>query len=99
MIFGIKTKKDKRIEELENLLSYTLTTRLKAQSKTKDVVTLRRNQLVEPGVDVEFAKQLTVKRFSEDLRPYVKFEEVVSPSGDNVLYASLDVLKDKGGYI
>jgi hypothetical protein len=99
MIFGIKTKKDKRIEELENLLSYTLTTRLKAQTKSKDVVTLRRNQLVEPGVDVEFAKQLTVKRFSEDLRPYVKFEEVVSPSGDNILYASLEVLKDKGGYI
>lgn len=99
MIFGIKTKKDKRIEELENLLSYTLTTRLKAQTKSKDVVTLRRNQLVEPGVDVEFAKQLTVKRFLEDLRPYVKFEEVVSPSGDNILYASLEVLKDKGGYI
>ena len=99
MIFGIKTKKDKRIEELENLLSYTLSTRLKADTQKREVITLRRNQLVEPGVDVEFAKQLTIKRFSEDLRPYVKFEEVVSPSGDNILYARLDVVTEKGGCI
>ena len=98
-MFGFKTKKDKRIEELEKLLDYLMHQQPKITTEEKQVVTLRRNQILEPGFDLEIAKELVAKRYGEDLRPYILYEVVTSPSGNQVLQAKLDVLSFMGGAV
>lgn len=99
MLFGFKTKKDKRIEELEKLVDYLMHQQPKITSEERQIVTLRRNQILEPGVDPEFAKQIVAKRYGEDLRPYIRFEVVTSPSENRVLQAKLDVVSFLGGSV
>lgn len=95
---GIKTKKDRRIEELESLLSY-MAAQPEFKAETKDVLTLRHNQILEPGVKQEFALDLISRRFGEELKPFIESNVVISPSGNKVLQASIDILIRKGGSV
>lgn len=65
-MFGIKTKKDKRIEELLEFLNYAMAQRPSITTIERDVVTLKATQILEPGMPVDFAKKHMVREMAED---------------------------------
>jgi hypothetical protein len=98
-MFGIKTKKDKRIEELEKLLNYAMAQRPSIATIERDVVTLRATQILEPGMPVDFAKKHIAREMAEHLENHIEYDvrdsEYHSPLVEGTLYVCIR----KGGAI
>lgn len=81
MIFGIKTKKDKKIEELEKELAFlkaqpVLPTGIYTRYSTKSFVTsIRFHKDEYDKVPTEFVKEELSKRMAHMLRDYMKYTE------------------------
>lgn len=88
MIFGIKTKKDRKIEFLQTELSYAWalneeklieieTLKDKLYRSTVKPQMLFIEERVDSDLPVEFVKQRIVRQIAEGIEPYVKYEESV----------------------
>lgn len=100
MIFGIKTKKDKRIEELEKLLDYmSATAKPHIATIERDVVTLKCKQILEPGMPVEFAKHRIARDFTEHIETQIDYDIRDSDTPYPVIEGTLRVVVQKGGTV
>lgn len=96
-MFGIKTKKDKRIEELEKLLNYVMAQRPSIATIERDVVTLRSTQILEPGMPVDFAKKHIARKMAEHLENHIEFDVRDSDCQFPIVEGTLHVCIRKGG--
>lgn len=73
-MFGFKSKKDKRIEELERQLSCMYMRIPKVVSQERNVVTLKTSIVLEPGMPVEFAKEHLARNMVETVREHMTYD-------------------------
>ena len=73
-MFGFKSKKDKRIEELERQLSYMYMRIPQVVSQEHNVVTLKTSIILEPGMPVTYAKEVLARNMVESVRDNMTFD-------------------------
>ena len=73
-MFGFKSKKDKRIEELERQLQATYMKSPKVLTIERDIVVLGANIAIEPGMPVEYAKEKLARKMVEDVKQFMTFD-------------------------
>lgn len=99
MIFGIKTKKDKRIEELEDMLfNIQYRDRLHAVSDERGVQKMRARVVLDMNEPVEYAKLRMARQFAEMIEPYIRYdvEDYKDEYGKRILTGTFHVAIDKG---
>jgi len=101
-MFGIKTRKDKRIEELErrnNELITALTLRLyMAETSSRDIQIYEYSTILEDGEPVDWAKERIAMEFRFMIRDDICFEIYTDDNtGENILHGRIGVLKRLGG--
>lgn len=73
-MFGFKSKKDKRIEELERQLQATYMKSPKVLTIERDIVVLGANIAIEPGMPVEYAKEMLARKMVEEVKQFMTFD-------------------------
>ena len=73
-MFGFKSKKDKRIEELERQLSCMYMRIPKVVSQERNVVTLKTSIALEPGMPVTYAKEILARNMVESVREHMTYD-------------------------
>ena len=73
-MFGFKSKKDKRIEELERQLQATYMKSPKVVAIDRDIVVLGANTAIEPGMPVEYAKEMLARKMVEEVKQFMTFD-------------------------
>ena len=73
-MFGFKSKKDKRIEELERQLQATYMKSPKVVAIDRDIVVLGANIAIEPGMTVEYAKEMLARKMVEEVKQFMTFD-------------------------
>ena len=101
-MFGIKTKKDKRIEELErrnNELITALNFRLyMAETSSRDIKIYEYSTSMADGEPVAWAKERIAMEFRFMIRDDICFEIYTDDNtGENILHGRIGVLKRLGG--
>jgi len=105
MIFGIKTKKDKRIEELEKEVEYlkiSLGWNRPAINCTQAEIQDLKCKYILPAfpVDkeerVEIAKHLVTEEFLKGIMPFIEYKLMTDELGQDVLVGSVSVVDKRG---
>lgn len=93
-MFGIKTKKDRRIEELEKLLGASNFKRPSIITTQQNVVCLRAKQIIGDYMTIECAKELIAQNMVEKVKEQITYEieDVGSGKGERVLTGYLTVV-------
>lgn len=65
-MFGLKTKKDKRIEKLENQLSSMYLKHPHIITTQGNVITLGATQILEDGMPTDYAKQMVARKLVDE---------------------------------
>ena len=73
-MFGFKSKKDKRIEELERQLQATYMKSHKVLTIDRDIVVLGANIAIEPGMTAEYAKEMLARKMVEEVKQFMTFD-------------------------
>lgn len=96
-MFGIKTKKDRRIEELEKLLVASNFKRPSIISTQQNVVCVGAKQTINEYMTIEYAKELIAQKMVEEVKKQITYdiEEVGSGKGERVLTGYLTVVYKK----
>lgn len=101
MIFGIKTKKDKRIEELEKEVEYlkvSLGWNRPAINYTKFETQDLKCRYIIPAIPldkeerVEIAKYQMTKEFSKVIMPFIEYKLMTDELGQDILIGKLSVV-------
>lgn len=77
-MFGFKSKKDKRIEELEHLLYVSQIQQPKIFQQNYNVETVSAMTVIEPGMPVDYAKGIIAGKIFDELKDRGLYFEVVS---------------------
>ena len=90
MIFGIKTKKDKKIEELQKEIKRLTYRPISVTSVQKKVDLLKANACFK-NFDVNtlpegYVESILCKELGEKLKPYIKVEQIIDYAEDMVIY-------------
>lgn len=91
MIFGIKSKKDKRIEELENMLATMYLRQPQIVEQKGSVVPLRAGIRLAHDVPLDVAKDMVVKVMSESIKDKIHYE-VDEVCGEMVINGYLNIV-------
>lgn len=73
-MFNFKTKKDKRIEYLENLLSAQLYKSPKIITENANTTTIGASVILEDCIPFEYAKREIARKFADELMDYIYFD-------------------------
>ena len=73
-MFGIKTKKDKRIEELENQLRSVYFRSPHIIATQGNVISLAATQLLEEGMSTFYAKRKIAEKFVDEAMRFVHYD-------------------------
>ena len=73
-MFGFKSKKDKRIEELERLLAITSVKQPRVITQEREVVTLQAKIILEPGMPIEYAKEHLAHLMVQEVKQHMTFD-------------------------
>ena len=73
-MFGIKTKKDKRIEELEKLVTLSRIEVPQIIRTERNVQTLAVKRVLEEGMSVEYAKEAITYDIARKLGEYIRYD-------------------------
>jgi len=76
MIFGIKTKKDKRIEELEGMLFVSKLEQPMPLKIEHNIVALGASQILEDGMPVEYAKERIARLMVDEIESHIYYDVV-----------------------
>jgi len=88
-MFGFKSKKDKRIEELEAML--TMKPHF-IETVNKKVHTLKSQTFIPSSeIPIEWVKEDLCRKFTDQLEPFIQFD-VVDVDGRHCLTAVLNVV-------
>ena len=93
MIFGIKTKKDKRIENLENMLFATRLQTPMPITIEKNIVTLGASQVLSNEMPVEYVKDHIARMMVEKVRDQI-FYDLEEHNGIRVMHGYLRIVID-----
>ncbi len=97
-MFGFKTKKDKRIKELERQLQAVYMERPHIISTERDIVVLGANIMIEPHMPVEYAKEVLAKKMVEEVKQFMTFDledDTEKASPYPILHSYLKVVSTK----
>lgn len=74
-MFGIKTKKDKRIEHLESLLAMPVAPyQTVVLESRRDAVAYKAQVILEAGLPVEYAKEQIARKIADEMRKHIAFD-------------------------
>ena len=73
-MFGIKTKKDKRIEELETQLSSIYFKQPRIITTHGNVIVLGAGQVLEIGMSPEYAKRMIAQKLIDEAINYITYD-------------------------
>ena len=105
MIFGIKTKKDKRIEELEKEVEYlkvSLGWNRPVINYTRFETQDLKCRYILPALPfdkeerVEIAKYQMTEEFSKGIMPFIEYRLIADELGQDVLVGRLSVVDKRG---
>lgn len=91
-MFGIKTKKDKRIEELEMRLHETYLRTPRVITQDRNSVTFGATIILEDGVPIEYAKDVIAKKMIDEAKQFIEYD-IDDSEGRHRLTGYLVVLK------
>lgn len=91
-MFGFKSKKDKRIEELERQLSCMYMKMPQVISQEHNVVTLKTSIILEPGMPIAYAKGVLARNMVESVRDNMTFDLDDDNEMKPILYGQLRVV-------
>lgn len=77
MIFGIKTKKDKRIEELEKQvedLQYTAFLKTPVMCVNYDIIEVKAKSVMDEQLPTDFFKDELCRKLADYIKPFVTFD-------------------------
>lgn len=77
MIFGIKTKKDKRIEELENKvkdLETTMFLKTPVMRVNYDVIEVKAKTVLDERLSTDYFKDALCQKLGDYIKPFVTFD-------------------------
>lgn len=93
-MLGIKTKKDKRIEQLENMLFATKLQTPMPVRIDKNIVALGASVVLEDLMPVEYAKELITRNMAEKIKDQI-FYDVEDREGLRVLHGYLRIVVER----
>lgn len=73
-MFGIKTKKDKRIEALEHQLDIMYFKRPQIITTKGNVIAMGATQILEEGMPVEYAKQMVARKLVDEAIRFIHYD-------------------------
>ena len=73
-MFGIKTKKDKKIEHLESLLARPMMPYVPLEIKKGDLIPYKAQIILSDGMPVEYAKEEIARGLSESMKHHIKYD-------------------------
>jgi len=91
-MFGIKTKKDKRIEELEEQLRYTYFKQPMIIENRGNVLTVASKVCLEDMMPVEYAKDKISRDMAENLKEYITYDVEQYSNGKKALSGYLKIV-------
>ena len=95
MMFGIKTKKDKRIEYLESLVMAQQYKRPTIIQQAKDIQTLGASIILERDMSIEYAKREVTRRLIEDAEQNIYYDVEDDNRGNKILRGYLRVVIER----
>lgn len=90
-MFGFKSKKDKRIEELEAMLFMRGTPRI-IESK-HNITTLGARLILEPDMPVEYAKEILARKMTEQIKDSMTYDLEDDSERHKILRATLKIVE------
>ena len=90
-MFGFKSKKDKRIEELERLLAIASVKQPWVVTQEREVVTLQAKIVLEPGMPIEYAKETLARKMTETVKEHMTYD-LDDEQRDHILYGHLRIV-------
>jgi len=98
-MFGFKTKKDKRIEELEKQLSAVYMRTPKVVECKSNVVTLTSSVVID-DVPVEFLKEKLARNMVDEVKKHMRFDidDITEDRNTKVLRGTIRVVVDQGAF-
>lgn len=91
MIFGIKTKKDKRIEDLKSMINSMIYKYPKIIASQKDSICLGASIIIEDDMPIEFAKKKLAEIMMKEVERQIYYD-VEDVDGKKVLKGYLRVV-------
>ena len=73
-MFGIKTKKDKRIEELENQLHSMYLKHPHIITTQGNIISLGATQILEEGMSCDYAKRKIAEKFVDEAMKFIYYD-------------------------
>lgn len=73
-MFGLKTKKDKRIEELEKQLSNMYLEHPHIITTQGNVISLGAIQILEDGMPTDYAKQMVARKLVDEAVKFIHYD-------------------------
>ena len=73
-MFGIKTKKDKRIEHLESLLAMPVAPYSQVEIRKGDLIPYAARVIIRDGMPVEYAKEQVARNLLENMKHHIHFD-------------------------
>ena len=73
-MFGFKSKKDKRIEELERLLAIASVKQPRVITQEREVVTLQAKIVLEPGMPIDYAKEYLARLMADEIKQHMTYD-------------------------
>lgn len=95
MMFGIKTKKDKRIEYLESLVMAQQYKRPTIIQQAKDIQTLGASIILERDMPIEYAKREVTRRLIEGAEQNIYYDVEDDNRGNKILRGYLRVVIER----
>lgn len=90
-MFGFKSKKDKRIEELERLLAIASVKQPWVVTQEREVVTLQAKIVLEPGMPIEYAKETLARLMVQEVKEHMTYD-LDDEQRDHILYGQLRIV-------
>ena len=94
-MFRIKTKKDKRIEYLENLLMAQTYKRPTVIQQEKDVQRVSASVILEPDMPISYAKRVVNMRMADVVEENIYFDVEDDKMGNKILRGYLNIVIER----
>lgn len=91
-MFGIKTKKDKRIEELEEELRFAYFKQPRIIENRGNVLTVASKVCLEDLMSVEYAKEMILQNMAKNLKEYIRYDLEEYGNGKKALSGYLRIV-------
>ena len=91
-MFGIKTKKDKRIEELEEQIRFAYFNQPRIIETSGNVLTVAAKVCLEDMMPVEYAKNKISYDMAKNLKEYIRYDVEQYSNGKKALSGYLKIV-------